>query len=88
MTPEEIEQEKHTLSEVIRVKKENIEYWNSSSCGLDKPTATLSIQIAERDIAKYQKRLDDLPEPAKEVAEVEEIEPAKTEEFEDPILEG
>ncbi len=92
MTPEEIETERYNLTEVIRVKKENIKYWKSDGCGLDKPTAELAIKNADRDLAAFQKRLYALPkevaiEPVKEVAEIEEIEPAKTEEFEDPFKE-
>ena len=90
MTPEEIENERYILTEVIRVKKENIEYWKSDGCGLDKPTAKKSIEIAECDRKKFQKRLDDLPAQIKEVEkveEVEEIETAKTEEVEDTIAE-
>ena len=90
MTPEEIENERYILTEVIKAKKENIEYWKSDGCGLDKPTAKKSIEIAECDLKKFQKRLDDLPpvsSETKEVEEVEEIETAKTEEVKDTIKE-
>ena len=87
MTPEEIENDRYNLTEVIKAKKENIEHWKSEGCGLDKPTANLSISIAEKDVAMFQKRLDDLPEAVKEVKEVEEIETAKTEEVKDTIKE-
>ena len=90
MTPEEIENDRYNLIEVIKAKKENIEHWKSDGCGLDKPTANLSISIAEKDIAVFQKRLDDLPpvdSAPKEVEEVEEIETAKTEEVKDTIKE-
>lgn len=74
-TPEEIENDRKVLTDVITAKKENIEYWKSEGCGLDKPTASLSISIAEGDLVKLQARLDALPseaearEPAEAVTE-------------------
>lgn len=85
MTPEEIETERYNLTEVIRVKKENIERWKSDGCSLDKPTAELAVKNADRDLAGFQKRLDALPPEEKQVEEVEEIEPANTEELIDPF---
>ena len=86
-TPEEIENDRRVLTEVIRVKKENIEYWKSAGCGLEEETVKKSIEVAKGDLVKLQTRLDALPAPVKEVEAVEEIVPASTEEFEDPFTE-